>query len=122
MRNVAAGLLLLVLLVRSLLPALPVYVCLGMGGAHLTRPCCDRDDERAQPAYTSRCCRPEAPRAIEPPRPPPAPPQLLLTPAGVAHAVALVPPPLAGPEPRPSWRSRPPPVGPPPPLRQILRT
>jgi hypothetical protein len=126
-RKVAASLLLLLLLlVRALVPALPVYVCLGMGGAHLARPCCDRDDEqparRALPAYTSRCCRPEAPPTVEPPRPPPAAPQLVLVPDGAVAAVTLVPPvPEQGPVLRLSWRSRPPPIGPPPPLRQILR-
>lgn len=126
----------LLLGVWAVLPALPGYVCLGMGGAHLDRPCCqpDRDEARgeargedwgedwgARPAFAARCCQPEDRPALElgrvpQPQQPLALPQLTLDSASV-----LAPPPVLLPSRSASWRCRPPPIGPPPPLRSILR-
>ena len=144
--RIAAGLLLLCLLLRAALPTLPLYVCAGMGGLHLLRPCCpspvdtvadDADEDAAHDALaqadqrgddthlSARCCErsdlprltlQRAPRPLQIPSPPPhasadvalvfAAPLTPLHPSPTAllhrltHAAA---------------------IGPPPPLRPVLR-
>lgn len=125
--------LLLVVSLRAALPALPLFVCTQMGGAHLLSPCCTDAEPPARalappesPTLKARCCEAAAhasPESLREFR--------RITPAerGVAaEAVVLLPtayllPPLLAPpavRPQPA-RDRPPPIGPPPPLHQILR-
>lgn len=39
------------------MPALPFFVCTGMGGMHLAHPCCRGDEAQEMPAWTGQCCR-----------------------------------------------------------------
>jgi len=121
-------LLLLVLGWRGLLPSVPSYVCLGMGGKHLAQPCCPDEERAAQaatPTLRTRCCQHAPPPTLEsqrqPPRPeralsaPPSPEQVALAQAYPDAALRS----LTGP--RMGRAGRPPPAGPPPPLRSVLR-
>lgn len=56
------SLLCLLLLATALVPALPGYVCLGMGGVHLREPCCPDDADHAdsqdeETRIRAACCQ-----------------------------------------------------------------
>jgi hypothetical protein len=92
LKRFAAILLGLLLLAHALVPALPKYVCVGMGGAHFLQPCCpDRSAEHrhdGQPAWErARCCQAEPPVAIEAQRPQPDNPLRILE--LVSHSLTI---------------------------------
>lgn len=59
----------LLILAHAMVPALPKYVCNGMGGMHLLHPCCpdqSADHQDAQAAWQrGRCCESEPASVIE---------------------------------------------------------
>lgn len=115
--------LVLVLGLRAVLPALPVYVCYEMGGEHVLGPCCESEEVHPgdAPSYAARCCVPEKQPTVEAQRAPQ--PQATLL-ASVVVAVAGVFE-FASPPSVPTFRlpplcNGPPPLGPPP-LHRVLR-
>lgn len=117
-------LLLVVLGWRGLVPSVPSYVCLGMGGKHLAAPCCpDERELPPAPALRSRCCQHAQPLTLESQRQPPRLERAQAAPPAAVTLTATYPTPtlatLTGL--RMGRAGRPPPVGPPPPLRSVLR-
>lgn len=122
MRRFAASLLFLFFALRMLMPALPVFVCHEMGGMHVLGPCCSSEELGFHEAalLSARCCEQEDQLKVDLQRTP----QIDLTPilqAPLLFSTALLslpaPPTSSYP---PLLRDGPPPIGPPPPLRQIL--
>lgn len=111
-----------------LVPSLPAYICLGMGGIHLMQRCCpDEDDQQKAPAHRAavrdaRCCQ-SIPAATVYAQGPPRLDSNVLPPPLVATMVEL-----DLPVPRKSYctvpataRGDPTSLGPPLSLRPILR-
>ena len=122
MRKLAAIFIFLVLALRAVVPALPMYVCAGMGAAHRWQPCCAGAEESEIPALAALCCKPEQGAAVDVALPPAKTSFFALQlPVFTAPAVAL----LFLPRPADARLlpagAPPGPVGPPPPLRTILR-
>lgn len=105
LRPVLTLLVALCLLARAAWPALPTYVCAGMGGVRLQAPCCpDEGDHADTTAWTARCCQPEGAQKGDAQAAPPAPQRpefsaLVLLPWHGASA-APPPPPSFPPPPR----------------------
>jgi hypothetical protein len=123
-RRFASLLLFTVLLLRAIVPALPIFVCVQMGGMHSLKPCCSSDDEHVEAGATvsARCCQSEAQHQLD--LQSESRPELqkkLLAVAQLAtvplHEPWIVP---SGVRPKPACNG-PPPIGPPPPLHQVLR-
>ena len=122
MRKVAAILLFLVLALRAVVPTLPMFVCSGMGAAHLWQPCCAAAHESELPAWSSACCKSEPGAAIDVALPPSKPGLVVLPHAVIAAPlVALLAVSVRVTTTLLPARASPWPVGPPPPLRSILR-
>lgn len=124
MRRVAVSLVLLIVVLRAVAPSAPIFICHEMGGVHVLGPCCQADEWRAdQPeAISARCCEAHEQARIDIQRAPQTEPSLKLTAPALVFIDAVPVEPMATPSPFiRHLRSRPPPVGPPPPLRQILR-
>lgn len=124
MRRLATMLLFLVLVLRAALPALPVYVCYEMGGEHVLGPCCS--SEAAHPSDTptvgARCCVPEDQPTFEAQSPPQPHAALgFQLPVLVAVVLDLALPASQSTLRLPLVHHGPPPIGPPPSLRKILR-
>lgn len=120
LRKSATCLLWLILLVHAALPAVPGFVCVGMGGAHRLAPCCPGSDgDRDAPAWTSRCCEAAPAPALEAWRGPPEA-LALASPPALLTSLPTLPPPVPTIERRPLPRSGAPPPGPPQP-RYVLR-
>lgn len=121
-RRVAAVVLFLVLALRAVVPALPMYVCTGMGTVHLDHPCCAGDPDLARPAWTAGCCQPEQGATVDAALPPGKSALVGVHQAMLAApALALVSVPRLAPGRLLMARAAPWPIGPPPPLRSILR-
>ncbi len=121
-RRVAAILVFLVLALRAVVPAVPLYVCVGMGAAHLWQPCCPGAEEAELPALTRSCCKPEQGAAMDVALPPAKPgPVLFAQPVLAVPLVAQFAFLRTADNRLLSARAPPWPVGPPPPLRTILR-
>lgn len=125
MRRFSFSLLLLLLAIRMIVSALPVFICHEMGGTHVSTPCCAPDETGLDETslVASRCCEQEDQAKLDLQRGPKTEAASLLQ---VPLLAALVPLPLLLPGPLLSTplsmpRSGALPVGPPPPLRQILR-
>ncbi len=124
MRRFASLLLFTVLLLRAILPALPMFVCVQMGGMHSLKPCCSSDDEHlsAGAAVSTQCCQSEAQRQLD--LQSESRPELqkkLLAVAQLVNVLLHDPWVLpSGVRPKPACNG-PPPIGPPPPLHQVLR-
>lgn len=105
-----------------IVPALPVFVCHEMGGMHVLGPCCSSGELglHEAPLLSARCCEQEDPLKVDLQRAP----QIDLTPilqAPLLFSTALLPLPVLSSYAYPrALRDGPPPIGPPPPLRQIL--
>lgn len=114
----------LVLMLRAVLPALPVYVCTAMGGEHLLTPCCPAAGPHSDdaPVVYSRCCIPEDLPAIDIQRGQPLQVSVLLATPTLGTVMQVLTLPLPALALRPlTARNGPPPIGPPPPRHQILR-
>ncbi|MBL9006242.1 MAG: hypothetical protein JNJ46_18455 [Myxococcales bacterium] len=114
----------LVLMLRAVLPALPVYVCTAMGGEHLLAPCCPSDDSHSDdgPVVYSRCCIPEDQPAIDIQRSQPIQVSALLATPALLTAAQVLTLPLPVLMLRPlTARNGPPPIGPPPSRHKVLR-
>lgn len=123
-RHLASILLFFVLVLRAVLPALPVYVCYEMGGEHVLGPCCSAESANPSdpPSVSARCCVPEDQPTVDAQRPPqPHAGHGLQLPALVAVVLAFAQPSLQPTLRLPLARTGPPPLGPPPSLRKILR-
>lgn len=140
MRRFGALLICCFILCAALRPALPVFVCLGMEGARLSHPCCppDRDADRyadgdsaavdgqadevsPDRTWARVCCHAELPALADSSRPPE--PQRMLPSLGSALiGAAPSPPPVSATLiSLPRRHGEPPPGGPAPPLRVVLR-
>ncbi|MCS6913767.1 MAG: hypothetical protein RMK29_20995 [Myxococcales bacterium] len=65
LRRALLALTSLLLLAWGGLPLGPVFVCHGMGGVHLFRPCCPQD-QSGEPAWGTRCCEPDLREGVLP--------------------------------------------------------
>ena len=123
-RRFASLLLFTVLLLRAIVPALPLFVCVQMGGMHSLKPCCSSDDEHAEvgAAVSAQCCQSEAQRQLD--LQSASRPELEKKLLAVAQlATVLLHQPWMTPSevrPKPA-RNGPPAIGPPLPLHQVLR-
>lgn len=116
------------ILTHALVPTLPKYLCLGMGGVHVLQKCCPEEDglhEGAEYETTlrdARCCQ-SLPKAASGAQWAPRSEIKLIPPLLVGTTVPIEAPPLRWREciVRIVARGDPPPLGPPPPLHRILR-
>jgi hypothetical protein len=113
-RSVLTLLIALCVLARAAWPALPTYVCAGMG-VRLQAPCCPEEEGPSDtPVWAARCCQPEGPERGDAQAPPPAPQRPELAAALVllpGQGISIPPPPRF--QPPPSARAH---SGVPPPL------
>lgn len=123
MRRLAVSLLFLFFVLRMLVPALPVFVCHEMGGAHVLGPCCSSDVSPQKALLLSaRCCEQEAQLKVDLQRPPQIDHMpILQAPLLVASGSVLEPLGISASPHSRATRGGHLPIGPPNPLRKILR-
>lgn len=109
LRKAFTCLLWLILLVHAALPAVPGFVCLGMGGAHRLAPCCETEAPDERPAWSVRCCEAAPAPALQAWGNPPEPAAAPVLPVAVIAAAIVLPIPSAVSAEAPSPRSGAPP-------------
>lgn len=124
MRRLAVSLLFLFFVLRMIVPALPVFVCHEMGGVHVLGPCCSSDESGPQkaPLLSARCCEQESQLKVDLQRPPQIDHMpILQAPLLVASGSVLEPLTSSTSSHSRATRADHLPIGPPTPLRKILR-